>query len=331
MRRSIAFGLAVWLVTASLFALPSPPALAQDGATLGDAPYLADGMVIAASGDDIVQAAAVPAVDISSRSASAAFYFGYYTGQPAIGWTGSQASCNPGTTTAAFKAAVIDRVAFYRAMAGVPSSIGLAATSSTSNQQAALMFSRNNQLSHSPSSSWACYTSSGAQGAANSNIALGAFGVGAIDAYMKDAGSNNAAAGHRRWILLPADPVVRNRRCSRWRWLCLRELPLGLGFECQRSTPQHPRRVRRLAATRVCSLSGRLSALVVLLSWCQLRWRVCDRDTQRRKCPRRSRLLDCQRLWREHDRLPPEWHGRFRFLGEPRNRPNLHGPHLGSR
>ena len=203
MRRSIAFGLAVWLVTASLFVLPSPPAFAQDGATLGDAPYLADGMVIAASGDDIVQTAAVPAVDISSRSDSASFYFGYYAGQPAIGWTGSQASCTAGTTTAAFKAAVIDRVAFYRAMAGVPSSIGLAATSSASNQQAALMFSRNNQLSHTPSSSWACYTSSGAQGAANSNIALGTFGVGAIDAYMKDAGSNNAAAGHRRWILYP--------------------------------------------------------------------------------------------------------------------------------
>ena len=33
---------------------------------------------------------------------------------------------------------------------GCPSTIGLAATSSTSNQQAALMFSRNNQISHSP-------------------------------------------------------------------------------------------------------------------------------------------------------------------------------------
>ena len=177
--------------------------LAQDGATLGDAPYLENGAVVAASGDDIVTAASVPAVDISSRSASANFYFSYYTGQPAINWTGSQTSCTAGTTSAAFKSAVIDRVAFYRAMAGVPSAIGLAATSSAANQQAALMFSRNNQISHTPPSSWACYTSTGAQAAGSSNIALGAYGVGAIDAYMKDAGGNNTAAGHRRWILFP--------------------------------------------------------------------------------------------------------------------------------
>jgi len=203
MRRLTAFGLAVWLAAASLFVLPVEQAVAQDGAVLGEAPYLADGMVIAAAGDDIVQAAAVPAVDISSRSSSAAFFYSYYAAQPAIGWTGSQASCNAGTTTSAFKAAVIDRVAFYRAMAGVPSGIGLSATSSTSNQQAALMFSRNNQLSHSPPSNWACYTSAGAQAAGSSNIALGAYGVGAIDAYMKDAGGGNSAAGHRRWILYP--------------------------------------------------------------------------------------------------------------------------------
>lgn len=203
MRRLIAFGLAVWLVTASLFVFPFQGAHAQDGVVLGDAPVLSDGMVIAASGDDIVQAASVPSVDITSRSASAAFFYSYYTAQPAIGWTGSQASCTAGTTTAAFKAAVIDRVAYYRAMAGVPSAIGLSATSSTSNQQAALMFSRNNQLSHSPTSSWACYTSAGAQAAGSSNIALGAYGLGAIDAYMKDAGGGNTAAGHRRWLLYP--------------------------------------------------------------------------------------------------------------------------------
>jgi uncharacterized protein YraI len=203
MRRMLAVGFAIWLAIVSLLTLPSQRVIAQDGAMLGDAPYLADGMVVAASGDDIVQAAAVPAVDITSRAASAAFYYSYYTGQPAIGWTGSQSSCIPGTTSSAFKAAVIDRVAFYRAMAGVPSSVGLSETSSVSNQQAALMFSRNNQLSHTPPTTWACYTAAGAQAAGSSNIALGTYGVGAIDAYMKDAGSNNAAAGHRRWILFP--------------------------------------------------------------------------------------------------------------------------------
>ncbi len=203
MRRLFAMGLAIWLVFASLMALPSLPAQAQNEPVLGDAPHLQDGAVIAASGTDIVTAASVPSVDISSRAASASFYFSYYTAQPDIGWTGSQASCDAGTTSAAFKAAVIDRIAFYRAMAGVPSSIGLSATSSAADQQAALMFSRNNQLSHFPSSSWACYTATGADAAKNSNIALGAYGVAAIDAYMRDAGGNNTAAGHRRWVLYP--------------------------------------------------------------------------------------------------------------------------------
>jgi uncharacterized protein YraI len=170
---------------------------------LGDAPVLTDGAVVAASSGEIVSAASVPAVDISSRAASASFYFTYYTAQPAIEWTGSQATCNAGTTSAAFKAAVIDRIAYYRAMAGVPSGIGLAADTSAADQQAALMFSRNNAISHSPPSSWACYTATGAQAAGSSNIALGTYGTGAINAYMKDAGGNNAAAGHRRWLLYP--------------------------------------------------------------------------------------------------------------------------------
>lgn len=203
MRRTIAFGLAVLLAAASLLLAPVQQIRAQDGATLGDAPYLADGAVVAASSGEIVTAASVPAVDISSRSASANFFYSYYTAQPNIGWTGSQASCSAGTTTAAFKGAVIDRIAFFRAMAGVPSAIGVTADTSAADQQAALMFSRNNAISHTPPSSWACYTATGADAAGNSNIALGVYGTGAIDAYMKDAGGNNTAAGHRRWILYP--------------------------------------------------------------------------------------------------------------------------------
>ena len=43
------------------------------------------------------------------------------------------------------------------------------------------MFSRNNQLSHSPSSSWACYTSAGAQAAGSSNIALSSGSLSLAD------------------------------------------------------------------------------------------------------------------------------------------------------
>ncbi len=203
MRRLFTLGLAVWLVSAGLFVFGPQSSVAQDGFILGEPPHLQDGATVTASGTDIVAAASVPAVDTSSRAASASFFYSYYNAEPDIGWTGSHASCNAGTTSAAFKSAVIDRIAFYRAMAGVPSAIGLSATSSAADQQAALMFSRNSQLSHSPPPSWVCYTATGANAAANSNIALGVYGTSAIDAYMRDPGSGNTAVGHRRWILYP--------------------------------------------------------------------------------------------------------------------------------
>ncbi len=63
-------------------------------------------------------------------------------------------------------------------------------------------------LSHMPPNNWLCWTQAGYDGAGHSNIALGfgsdaAAGPGAVDLYMDDSGSNNTAAGHRRWVLYP--------------------------------------------------------------------------------------------------------------------------------
>jgi hypothetical protein len=68
-------------------------------------------------------------------------------------------------------------------------------------QQAALMMSANNALSHTPPTSWSCYTSAGASGAASSNIALGYNSSESISAFIRDDGGGNTAVGHRRWIL----------------------------------------------------------------------------------------------------------------------------------
>ena len=141
----------------------------------------------------------------SNREASRAFYLTYYQGAaaPAHGWTGSRASCSAGTTSQAFRDAVVARINFFRAMAGVPDEVTLSATYNAKAQQAALMMSANSQLSHSPPATWTCYSADGATAAGSSNLALGNYGWGAINAYMKDSGSNNTAAGHRRWILYP--------------------------------------------------------------------------------------------------------------------------------
>jgi hypothetical protein len=141
----------------------------------------------------------------ADREQSRAFFNTYYlnASQPAIDWSGSRSLCSAGTTALDFKDAVALRINYYRAMAGVPAQITLVDAYSSKNQEAALMMSVNQTLSHSPPTGWTCYTSSGAEAAGNSNLALGIYGWDAIDGYMKDPGDGNGAAGHRRWILYP--------------------------------------------------------------------------------------------------------------------------------
>ena len=116
-------------------------------------------------------------------------------------WTGNVASGTAGTTSAAFKDDVRRRINFFRALCGLPADITFDATQCAKDQAAALMFSANSNLSHTPPTTWAWYTADGAAAAGNSNIALGNYGPDAIDAYLRDDGSNNTIVGHRRWIL----------------------------------------------------------------------------------------------------------------------------------
>lgn len=156
-------------------------------------------------------APATVVIDPQNRNQVASAYQSIYLPQGNVppGWTGNVAGCAAGTTTTAYRQATIDRVNFYRALAGLPGNISLAgAAQATDTQAAALIFSANQQLSHAPPSTWACWTQPGSTGASNSNIALGhgsnaAAGPGAIDLYMDDSGSGNSAAGHRRWVLYP--------------------------------------------------------------------------------------------------------------------------------
>jgi len=145
-----------------------------------------------------------------SRDAVVALYNTVYVSGDlvALTWTGSVAGCNPGTTNLAHQQAVIDRVNYFRSLAGLPSVTLLGGIPTTQAQGAALMMSANNALSHSPPSNWICYTGDGATGAGKSNIALGVNGVDAIDLYVDDPGGGNSAAGHRRWILYPPQASI---------------------------------------------------------------------------------------------------------------------------
>lgn len=153
-------------------------------------------------------AAALPAVDVRNREAVRQFYTSYYLPGAAIGWTGDLQTGVPGTTTAAFKDRVLLRINFYRALAGVPADVTFDSEYNRLAQTAAIMMAANGQLSHTPPPDWKLYTAEGAATAGKSNLALGAYGVEAIDLYMEDPGSNNGPVGHRRWILHPQLPVM---------------------------------------------------------------------------------------------------------------------------
>ncbi|BET67442.1 hypothetical protein ASA1KI_23600 [Opitutales bacterium ASA1] len=125
----------------------------------------------------------------------------------ALEWTGTYASGDPvvaaGTIGTAFQEAVRVRVNFLRALAGVPADIVFDDAYSAKAQQAAMMMSVNNALSHTPPDSWQLYTADGYLAASKSNLALGLHGPSAVNGYVADPGSSNAAVGHRRWLLHP--------------------------------------------------------------------------------------------------------------------------------
>lgn len=88
-------------------------------------------------------------------------------------WTGNVLTGVAGTTSSTFKDDVQRRINFYRALVLVPADITFDATKSSNDQDAALMFSANNAISHTPPNTWTYYTATGATAANNSNIALG--------------------------------------------------------------------------------------------------------------------------------------------------------------
>lgn len=149
------------------------------------------------------------AVDTRDREAVRLFFNQIYRDPtPPLGWTGNHAAGVPGTTNPALRAATIQRVNWYRAMAGLPAAVRLSEEYSAKAQHAALIMSVAGQLSHYPPPDWKFYTLDGAEAASASNIALGSFGPEAIDQYIRDDGDNNAGVGHRRWIFYPSTTVM---------------------------------------------------------------------------------------------------------------------------
>ncbi len=152
-------------------------------------------------------------IDTSSRETVRSLYQSVIvaTNNVPIGWTGSVNGCVPGTTTQAYKDAVLQRINWFRGMAGVPAGVSLDSALGAKDREAALMMSANQALDHTPPPSWTCYTAAGAEAAGKSNICYwyGSFNdPGCVELYIRDHGANNAPVGHRRWLLYPQTDVM---------------------------------------------------------------------------------------------------------------------------
>ncbi len=153
----------------------------------------------------VAAATAAPSVDPYSRASVLA---GYRSGlvEPravAPGWTGDAATCRTGTESAASIDATRAAVNYYRALNRLPA-IALEPSKNAKALAAATMMHANGRISHTPPTTWRCYTPAAAGAAGTSNLAQGAVGARAVDLYMADQGASNTAAGHRRWLLHPA-------------------------------------------------------------------------------------------------------------------------------
>ena len=123
--------------------------------------------------------------------------------EPDWDYTGDVGGCIAGTTGQPFRDSVFQRLNWYRQMAGL-GTVEEDPANSAGAQHTALMMLAEGRLSHTPGSSWACYSSTGLS-YAGSNLGLGTSvgGIAGIDGYMQDPGEQNAEVGHRRWILYP--------------------------------------------------------------------------------------------------------------------------------
>ncbi|MEH3103911.1 MAG: CAP domain-containing protein [Sphingomonas phyllosphaerae] len=121
------------------------------------------------------------------------------------------AACRPGALVQSVRDDVLARLNAIRALHRLPA-VTYSSADDEQATQAALMMAANGQLSHTPASSWKCYTTLGASGAGSSNLYGGLISP-YLAYYTEDmylggwlTETSNLVAnnvGHRRWMLDP--------------------------------------------------------------------------------------------------------------------------------
>jgi hypothetical protein len=123
-------------------------------------------------------------------------YMGSSWSYGSLNWTGSVNGCNAGTFSSTIKDQMLQRLNYYRRLAGCNNDLTTSTGKDNWAQHAALIMQANNFLNHSPPSNSTCFTSEGGTGAAG-NLSVHNQTINPIDQWMDDANQGNL--GHRRW------------------------------------------------------------------------------------------------------------------------------------
>lgn len=119
-------------------------------------------------------------------------------------------ACRPGKLKQSVVLAQLASLNELRALHGLPA-VSYSPSDEEGEQQSALLQSANQALSHTPPSTWRCFTQSGYDGSSTSNLAL-SYGQGLrirsdqsyLMGWMSEIDNVTAdSVGHRRWILDP--------------------------------------------------------------------------------------------------------------------------------
>jgi hypothetical protein len=156
-------------------------------------------------------------VNTTNREDVRSFYNAVYTASDGIPMnsTANSGACFAGTNSSDFTDAVLRRINWFRAMAGIPASVIFNSVNNSNDMLGALIMSASTvssggTLNHTPTNGgiWQCWSSAGSNACKNSNLALGSAGADAVASYILDYGPNNTAAGHRRWIFYPQTQIM---------------------------------------------------------------------------------------------------------------------------
>jgi hypothetical protein len=78
-----------------------------------------------------------------------------------LGWNGDHTTCTAGDISNDSRKKTLDRINYYRRLAGLPTPINFFSGLTPMCQEASLMMHSNNDLSHEPPITWSCFSPDG--------------------------------------------------------------------------------------------------------------------------------------------------------------------------